>query len=575
MRLNWLSWFVVLAILSAICIASPTAVIYGMLFIVPGLPLLAAPPALFYLSVAGLSAITVPRFPVAAALAGITVAAVMPPWLANRPLSQAAASLQADDLNASLQPASFRTVAMLIPQVAMKDNFASSSCHQYCQRLLFGGEAERVLVEAPPNVGSIPPDLRMASYRIETRRVCPPASISTPDSWFAVGDENLGQADLLGTRVMAAIARGKCIIRSSGRLKEADLIIVDRPLVTSTSVDEPRSLLTATRAEMFAVNSKGRRSIFRRTQVNTRPLMLPWIWTRIFTYGFDSKLGPMRVAKVVGEYALSDIMRRKLGFKLALPSDALPTGVPDRVLILQGLSDPYALTDDPRLTLIDRYLRQISERGPSDDGDLDAVARIVSDERADAEKLFHLSAAMRKLGPSAETLAGPLFTRLERTEMPIGYDEVIGMARGIQALPRDAIVEHMPRLRRLANDTARRDRAWPALTRLSEGGAAALPVIAGLLHDASGQRQGGAANGGLIALCRLALTGRSLGQLVEERIRRMPTPGGAELEWITLERQGRAADFKSGLRVDDNDSRLIESWRSAAGRVDACDKVWV
>lgn len=578
MRWTWPLVFGVLAILTLICISSPVLVLYGFFFfILPGLAMVAAPPALFYLSVAAVAVMLVPRAPIAAALVAVAVVGTFPAWLVNQPLRIAAARLRASDFEGVSALPTARTIAMLLPPAVMaNDGFAGSTCHQYCQRLLFGGEAERVLVEVPPPAGPLNTEMILASYRLETRKTCPPAPIPNSNSWETTGDEDLGDAGLLKTSVMSAVARGRCIIWGSGRLGEADLVIVDRPVVLPEAEKGEERLLYAKRVQVFQKGVQGLRPVLQRTQVNTRPLMLPWIWTRMHFGTNNSGLGPIRDEKTNGQYTLSQVMRNKLSLKLQLPTDALPSSVPSRTLILQGLDDVYAIGGDPRLKLIKQYLCGLSEKGTYDSADLETIARIITDERADAEELFCLTAAIRKLGPSSAILGKPLFNRLEQTEMPIGYNEVMIIARGIQALPRTAIVQHMARLRRLADDGLRRDRAWPALTRLTEGGVSELPTIARLLTDASGPRRGEASIGALIALCNLGLEGRSLGEVIEERVRAAHLRGSMpELEWITLQRQGRAAMLRQRLSLGDDEARIVEQARTRASQPKACDSVWV
>ncbi|MEG3146360.1 hypothetical protein U1839_17040 [Sphingomonas sp. RT2P30] len=583
---NWTftGYIVFLAILSAICLASQTLTVIALFLIVPGLMLLAAPSLLGYSLVFALGLLWPGRWRWAAALMLTVAVGVIPPWFVNQPLVASAAALRGGDIAAPPVVDRPHSIALLFAAPAWRARDVDRlDCHQYCLRLLYGKAAATVLVGRPGDPADPLRNMTVVAYRIEQHDRCPAANLPKPDGWQQLGDEiDQGQpraASALDT-IRLRIAAGECLIRSPATLDAAELVIAEQPIALPDAGRAPRPMLQAQRVAAWRRTARGLAPIFRQTMTTTRPLIVPWIYSRDGEWLKD--VGFLRTTRVVARYTLPEVMSGTFGYALSVAAPPSGSRWPLPDALLRGLADPTAPKDDPGLALTDQYLRAVAESGPADGDDVTALAKIIADPRLDAAQLFYLSRAIRRLGEAAAPLGAPLLDRLGDAPMPAGGDIVQVMARGIQALPPGAAKPLYPRLAALADDPARHEKAWAALTRLADAGPAALDrilAIAGIPAWADKNR-GEQRVGGLIALCTLGADGSAAAPRIAAEIAVTPADrrdgGRYEMLWIILERQGAAAALVATLHPDDRTAQKIERWRrTARDPRRACSSVWV
>ncbi len=583
---NWTftGYIVFLAILSAICLASQTLTVIALFLIVPGLMLLAAPSLLGYSLIFALGLLWPGRWGWAAAFLLTAAIAVIPPWFANQPLAASAAALRAGDIAAPPVAYRPRSVALLLATPVWRTRDADRlDCHQYCLRLLYGKAAATVLIGRPGDPADPLRNVTVVAYRIEQRDRCPAADVPKPDGWQQLGDEieqgQLHRASALDT-IRLRIAAGECLIRSPATLAAAELVIAEQPIDLPGSGRTAHSMLQAQRVAAWRRTAQGLTPIFRQTMTTTRPLIVPWIYSRDGAWLED--VGFLRTTRVDARYTLPEIMRGTFGYSLAVAAPPPGGRFPLRDALLRGLADRTAPKDDPGLALTDQYLRAVAESGPVDGDDVATLARIIADPRLDGAQLFYLSRAIRRLGDAAAPLGTPLLDRLGDAPMPAGGDIVQVMARGIQALPPGAAKPLYPRLAALADDEVHREKAWAALTRLADAGPAALDRILALagIPPSADNSSGEQRFGGLIALCTLGVEGRAAAPRIAAEIAATPADrrNGSRYEmlWIILERQGAAAALVATLHPDDRAAPRIERWRRTAHDPrNACSSVWV
>jgi hypothetical protein len=287
-------WFLALlgitAAAAVIALLFPGAVALGFIMgVLPGIFLGSAPSLLIYLvawwavrwivlrvqAFAGFN----PAVPLSTRLANlvalviVAIPAITIPLVANAPLQQQIAMLQATDV----QPAgSLKLPAIVAVELPKSHEDKAPYCEAICLRLLYNGVVSRVIAAEILRDGKVGP---ATSYRIERRDECPkpefsPQSIVWPGEWRSErGKAPIGMED----RVRARIAAGECLVREAGHLEDAEIVISLRGIRRGLDrFDGPWKLqldtLSARRLEI--VESNGR-VLFRRTEVTTEPLAIP------------------------------------------------------------------------------------------------------------------------------------------------------------------------------------------------------------------------------------------------------------------------------------------------------------
>lgn len=579
---NWTftGYIILLAVLSAICVASQTVVVIALFLIVPGIMLLAAPSLLAYSLVFAFGLLAPGRWRWPCAILLTAAVGVIPPWFANRPLIASAAALRAGDIAYQPRAARPASVALLIARPAWRGSrdLGQLDCNQYCLRLLYGKAASTVLVGVPGPSDDPLRNVMVVAYHIVQRDRCPAAAVPQQDGWQQLGDDIARDKAIDAIRLR--IAGGECLVREPAALSEAALVIVEQPLDIAHANTDQNPLLQGRRVAAWQRTAHGLAPIFRQTMTDTRPLIVPWIYSRDGEWLKDLQF--LRGSAHDATYTLPDVMRRTFGYTLTLPAAPESSRWPLRDALRRGLDDRHAAKDDPGLALTDQYLRAVAESGPADNDDVTTIAKIVADPRIEAGRLFYLSRAIRRLGDNGAALGDPVLDRLNAAPMPAGYDMVQTMARGIQALPPGAARSLYPRLLALSEDEARRDKAWAALTRLADAGPTAagrIMIVAGIPASANARR-GERMMGGLIALCTLGSQGAAAAPQVAAEIAATPAAerhgSRYELLWIILERQGRTAALLATVHPDEGAAREIERWRrTARDPRRACSSSWI
>ena len=590
-------YFTVTGLLTAVTLCFPPAVIVALFFfIVPGLVLLASPP-LFMYGLVAFAAWTLVR-PIGRAAAIVTAAAAMaacailPPLVLNEPLDKRVSEVTADDRALGTPIATMRRLALLRPRVAGgRDIERETDCGDLCQRLLFNGAVDAVLLGTAPDVVAKPNAAHTVTrYRVERRDSCPAAKVPEASSWFNEHPGGVSFPGAVSDRVKARIAEGECLVAEEATLRDADAVVIDGKAYESAkrAWDRPWDLrlisLRATRVSAFAPSAGDFTEIYRHTSVEYEPLLTPFMVNAIFGHGFNIQAGFVRWKRIRGAYDLPTTFRDVFRFDVSLPRDVSPETM--RNSFAGALADPSLPPDHPRLAVAERYLKSLDDSKPAGADDVAVVRAMIGDKRI--RSFIRLAGAVIRLGPEAASLAGPLLDRIMASQMVADRDVIHSMSTALRFLPQGALVPVMDRLKVLAADEQRRGASWRALSRLADGGAENLPLLIELTRPILDPTTDGFDRydrrdtpiGALIGLC---LLGEQAQPAVPFLLDILKSPRGAGLTGIghlarvALVRIGAAEAIEDNIAPSAEHRRRIE-WEIARAReqtaVQACNSVY-
>jgi hypothetical protein len=483
----------VMAGLTAVA-AVPGAIFIGLIFLViPGLILIAAPNLLIVGTavLVGLAAFhRLGRIgSVVAPLAILLGVAVALPAYLNRSVNAELKALSEGDRDWSGFQSPPQTLALLVPQSSPRDT-GPSDCADVCQRLLYNGSVQAV-VAGPSLSGSAEPayreDAGFTRYRIERRPSCPAVKIVEAGHWQGETRPGaLSHGTRVSDQIKARIAGGECLIAEPAGIAEADAIVIDRsirhgknPYFAPGQINV--DTVTARRLSVHRREAGVLREVFRQTSVQAEPIS-PILFVGVSSHcssgACNTRLDIGRWPVNKGRYDLPSFFKSKSGLNVGL-IDELPNAARAR-LLREALADPSLGTDAPRLQLVDGYLKNLGEKGPNGSEDIDLVRSTILDGRT--RGFFHLERAVRKLGEPGAALAEPLMQLILTDRRPHLNFGGSPFANAFAALPPKAARAVMPQLRALADDKFLRRLQWAALVRLSDDGAASVPVLLKLIE---------------------------------------------------------------------------------------------
>jgi hypothetical protein len=586
-RAAWL-FFIVTGALTMVTLLVPDLVIMGlMLLIVPGLILLAAPP-LFMYGLIGLAAWKLPgihrSIRLASAIAAIGAVAGFLPHMLNQPVTDRVTELKASDKALVAPIAAARRLALLRPRTtAHRDIETETDCGELCQRLLFNGALDEVLLGTALDFVSEPmPVQRVMRYRVERRDSCPAVKVPNAGAWQEEKNAwGVAFSTIVSDRVKARIADGECLIAEQATLADADAVVVDGKAYESAqrAWNDPWNLrlvsVRAARVSAFVPRGDRFSEIYRHASVESEPLFIPFMATAIFGYGFNVKTGLVRTKKVEGAYELRTTFRDVFKLDLSMPQNISPEAV--RGSLMSALADPALPADHPRLNVADAYLKSFAAAKPVTSEDVAVVRALIGDQRI--RNFFYLGDAIRRLGPEAAPLAPPLLDRIMASQMHKDRDIIQSMSTAIRYLPEGALLAVMDRLRVLAADEQRRGPSWRALSRLADGGAENIPLLVTLTQNWLDSRTDSRKRsdryderstpiGAVIGLCLLGEQARPAAPVLLDIVKATSGSGGInELAVVALDQIGAAREVEEALALLDKQRRHVE-WRLNQARRD-------
>ena len=561
-----LAFFGITGALALAALSFPPIVFVGALFLfVPGLILWAAAPVFMYSLTGYLTWRLTDGLikPVRVAImAGVLAAlATLPSLYLNQPIERLRASLAADDIDGGVPSLHDKTLAILTPSRSRYGGTprGDTDCDAICQRLLYNGAAKRVIRGAyPARVPAAEPAV-VRAYHVERRDQCP--AVNLPDDSDRWQGDPHDYSDRDRDRVRARIAAGECLISQAGTLAEAnyelrDYLLRTRSLPRDAKSSDIDDTVEARRIELLERTPQGARVIHRKTQVESRPLTIPFAIAND-VHGNHMLAGFLRRKVTDNPYTFTSETLALFGDGVKFPDRNVDAGT-ELAVLMRALADPTLPATDPRLALADQVLKRIGAKGPASPQDAEAVRLIVSDKRITA--FFHLADATWKLGVDAAPLARPLIERLFAARLPQDRDTVQTTSRAIANLPSGAAVAIMDDLEKLAATEGRRGTAYRAIARLGDAGPEAAPRLAALLEVRHGNKnqphhtdEHSVVIGALLGLCRMGPAAGSAVEpimaLLREEISRDSLSGRGQLAILALGRIGageRAVELAQG-----------------------------
>lgn len=520
--------FVYLGIMGALALLSyafPALILYGFfLAIVPGVVLLVAIPLFGY----SVLAITVRNLGFALPLAwrwglvalSLALLAVVPPRVINHLTDHRIAELQNGDrrLNQRLPP--IKTLAY----ISLAQNDAAFECREICQRLLFNGSVESVIVGGSLSRRQAEFPKKVEKYSIEHRATCPPVEVpkasATREPW--VGE---AAAKAVAAHVTTRIAGGDCLIREPGSLDAADVVVIEYLVDLGNwqkwQKDYPR-ISSAQRVGIFVRGGHRLDEKFRQTSVSYRKVSTPFLFGYFGAAGSGALLPPlgiMTTREIDAPYEIADIITGVLKLNVAIPESVAN----QRSLLRQALADASRPADDAGLKLAGPVLADIRSSG-AQQGDVALLGTIIADHRVGLP--FDLANSVARLGPEGSVLAEPLVERILSTRLPDDRNSIYAASAAAIALPPGAFSDQRAKLLAIIAQPERSDMAFMALARLADSGAANVPMLRDRL------RGKGDIRGALMALCRLGESAKD----AEPEVRTIVQGGGPNPNYSLAQR---------------------------------------
>jgi hypothetical protein len=571
---RWLRrWTIRLGVVAAIVLAAPALTVVAMISVV-GIPLalaMMAVPTLFCIVALAyaLQKLHGREGPVAvaASIAGALLLLAGMAGFANSRLDRSAEEYLEGDLDTLEKPLRARSIG-LVDLDGFGWSKGETRCDELCQRLLLSGAAERVLVaDRKRGDDGWSAETPAFAFHFEPRASCPPVHLASRRSAQSIDGADADAAMHL------AVASGRCLIEANATLADSDFVITTGDVHRGASESGAGlSLLadtvTATRATAHVREHGNFVERYRWTGV--RVLRHPMIPVPTLVGGYQLNMWPGFLRSEVDhnerEFARHGMdslrfVRDELGLDVAVAA-ASPAAV-----IASGLDAPGPL--QPALQqLIEDFFAPLDNRKAIDEATRRLAFRALADPRVTAPReTWALVRACEKSGDAVNAeLAGILFRRIMTTDPDLreNHPTYLGwpvqyLASAIRLLPRNAVLAHRRELEEIARDPARRRRAWPALERLPEFGADAVPTLLFLVDEGAALRNASktvkrpdsedwqaAYRSGLVGLCRLGDQASAALEPMTKRLREgaLPDVGSARrLVLTTMVRLGADTDL--------------------------------
>jgi hypothetical protein len=494
--------------------------------------------------------------------------------LENAKLDARAAALVASDMDSEARVPAGRTFAIIRSDLFPTNRERIPLCDDLCQRLLLNGSAKRVLAVtlAPGPGGSagrhghLPslepaPGLSGVMYWLEPRASCPDANIPDNVRLLRVDEPRRGSG-LIATRSASEAMRvknasGTCLVSAPSTLDQADDAFFYGPVARGRSgrvygFDAGVDTVAAWRTAYY--QRSGNDWTIRHRATGVRYLRFPGVLIPTYVHGPELRIynGYLRSARLLGarekhldEAPVAETLSQ-LGVSLRIDDIGRSEGpkIIDGALAAKGDLSPM------QTAILEDYLGRVSANrqlrlAPED------VRRILA-LAADARVPFNWNAqgavtlVAEQQPQLAPEIARILFARLSDLvdSASVVTDRadrsVASVSNALAALPAATLKPYFTNIEAVANSPGLRGAASALIARLDVFGAFAAPAIFRVIDDSLDARAPGRNNwsggfgAGLRALCRLGGEGAFARPMLEERIRRDPSPFVITQERLTI-----------------------------------------
>ena len=353
-------------------------------------------------------------------------------------------------------------------------NGRQSGCIELCMRLLLSNQADSVVLgeltrDNPPRLN---PN-KTYRYHLEQRESCP--AVNLPNS-------------LSGQAMRLAVANGRCLIRTPGRLSDVTSATFQYRAKSATASqyavgwDLYADTLSADRVDYFERQNGKLELLFRSNSIRYEPLM-PLLVPGVNT-GPELRIGAgfMRRTIKVGGIAYDTFVADTLGFNLK--QDAHSDRGEQREALRDVLADSGATTDDPRFLVAEDYFQSFRKAEAFHDEDKALVLALLRDPRF--QRFNNLSATtqtMHRLNVDGLDEVGDTILSRFRSFTPERRDReyFLRLGHAIKPFPDSFFGTRIDVLIEIANDPFRWQYAENFLVRLSAGDNRVVPVLLGLV----------------------------------------------------------------------------------------------
>ena len=284
------------------------------------------------------------------------------------------------------------------------------ACDAMCAAALFTPGVEAVIVAPMLAPGAAPRTLaRVSEFWIENAPGC--TGSLTPER--QAGNDGFTDYAALNDEWRVRISQGHCIRRGPVSRKPDVTIAIAHWRLDGTTWSWTQARTSILRMEVRASSGE---VLLRRTSVNTAKLD-PVLWiignSDLSSFRFDWGRARPRDGEVPGAFTPANLLAEVT----PLRARGDPRSVTDAVRsqLALALSDPARPRGDLAFAMPERMFDDIGKNGLRP-GDAELVERIISDPRT--SHLGGISNVMRKMGPEAVRLRGPIVKRVLAARYP-------------------------------------------------------------------------------------------------------------------------------------------------------------
>ena len=272
----WTILLVVSGLMTLLAVLYPDSIVFGLFFgVVGGVLLMVAPSFFVYGLLFTLLLTLLRRFGkkrlilAPAILIGGGLAAS---YFLNQGTYEKLEALTADDKDMVGSVGVRKSVAILTAPVPYRQRTRKEApaCVELCQRLLYNGAAERVLIGyiREADRGNFT-NVRIKAYYVENRDVCPAVR---------------GTLEAVSLRMAA----GECLLSEESAVGEADIVYLTERIIARRNFeyydrhDLTIVAVSARRKSILEKTAGGYQSLFRKTEIHAQPLFYPLLFSAVF-----------------------------------------------------------------------------------------------------------------------------------------------------------------------------------------------------------------------------------------------------------------------------------------------------
>lgn len=534
----------------------------------------------------------------------------------NAKLDARAAALVAGDIAGEARIPAGRSIALVRSEPYRVNHERGTVCDDLCQRLLLNGFASRVLAVTlapeserrgwarPGPLPALEPAAGMSGvmYWLEPKSTCPDVKIPDNVRLLRVDEPQRGSG-LIATRSASEAMRvknasGVCLVSAPASLEQAEEAFFYGPVARgrpgrASGFDVGLDTVGAWRIAYY--QRAGADWIVRHRVTGVRYLRFPGVLIPAYVHGAELRIynGFLRTAHFMGA-------REKYVDDAPVADTLAQFGVPLRI-------DDIAYADGPRIVdealatkgalssmqaaIVDDYLGRISASrhtrlAPEDVRRIVALAgdpRIAFNWNAQGSVNLVVKQQPQLVPDVAKIMFGRLADLVASASVVSERADrsVTSVSNVLAGLPAAALKPYFADIEAVANSPGLRAGAAAIIARLDVFGAFAAPAIFRVIDDSLAERAPGRNNwsggfsAGLRALCRLGAEGAFARPMLEDRIRRDPSPfvnAQERLTIVTLIRLGaNEGEVREILGLDETKNNSMRFGLRAASSQRPCE----